>query len=412
MNIARLSAMGLLSFLATLAGCSAGTRAPAAVPDRVERFGEVELVTHTSAYRAGDTGRWGETQQWSLRWKGKPLVIDSFGGMWLDKPIRVSQVHSVFVLPAAQTDKIAELLVLVGDPNNGALFHRVRQDNGRLDTPLVCKTLGGSNAVVPLDGPEAYHVFQGPQAVTLSDTRYVLLGRACVYDARTQEALRIPQMPTTLAIPYGRGVAWLAPDRKALAFLAMESRDAQKLLMTEVTLNAPDDAPKHWRTLPIDAARMRYGDFESIDLAWIQHHFEWKRGADGRDRIAERARFKPLPWRGTFFGGAPQYNVHHMKGDQTATFLAFFERVPGAKRLPDVKSQYSDTVTRQVEVDGETLVVTPDGFYVHSTGKPYWPGKPGDPKLQDALIRRLGAAFDAELASGRHDKLFVERAGP
>ena len=35
------------------------------------------------------------------------------------------------------------------------------------------------------------------------------------------------------------------------------------------------------------------------DPAWIAHHFEWKRGSDGTDRLAERAHFTPLPYYGT-----------------------------------------------------------------------------------------------------------------
>ena len=35
------------------------------------------------------------------------------------------------------------------------------------------------------------------------------------------------------------------------------------------------------------------------DPAWIAHHFEWKRGSGGADRLVERARFTPLPYYGT-----------------------------------------------------------------------------------------------------------------
>ena len=400
--------MSLLSLLSTLVGCGGGAHAPAAVPDRVERYGDIDLVTHTRAYRAGDNRAWSDTHDWSLRWRGQPLAIDSYSGLWLDTPTAFTRVHAVFIVPAPQ-GAAADLLVLVGDPNNGSVFHRVHQEAGRVSTPLLCKTTGGLNTVQALDGPQANRVFQGPQAVTLADTRAVLLGRACVYDVRSREARAIPALPIDYAVPYGQGAARLAPDGKSIVLPVMRSSDAQRLLMAEATLNGPDGA-QGWRTLAIDPMRMRFARYEDIDAAWIEHHFEWRRGPDGRDHLAERARFKPLPWRGSYLHGTPQYNVVQMQGDQTAVFVAFLERMPGAKRLPDEQNPYTPTITRRVLIDEEPVVATSNGFYI-AGGKPYVPGGPGDPQRQNALIRRLGAAFDAELATGRHDRLFVGRSG-
>lgn len=60
-----------------------------------------------------------------------------------------------------------------------------------------------------------------------------------------------------------------------------------------------------------------------------------------------------------------------------------------------------------VRIGPQTVTVHDAGFYIAASGKPYFPGQPEDPQVQRALVRRLGEAFDAELASGRLDRLFA-----
>ncbi len=381
-----------------LSACGSSTRqdAPPAISDRVDRLGEIEVVTHSHAVRSANYDTWGQHLDWSLRWRGQPLEIASFGGMWLDTPTRERTVHSVFVVSAPEK---TDLLVLVGDPNNAAVFHRISQDGGQLTTPLACKTFGGDNAVRVLDGAQAGTLYQGPNYRTLNGPSHLLLGRDCVYDTANRRSATVPRLPNGYAFPYGASAVTLSPDRQSLARVAMAEG---KIEAMEAELDGQE-----WRRLPIDPARMRYARFEDIDSAWILHHFEWRRGADGRDRLRERPGFKPLAWRGTYLADSAQYNVPHLAADQTETFTDFLSRFPNAKRLPDHRYEHSGQVERRFEIEQETVVVMPDGFYVSKTGKAYWPGQPGDPKLQEALSRRLGAAFDAELASGKHDALFT-----
>ena len=60
-------------------------------------------------------------------------------------------------------------------------------------------------------------------------------------------------------------------------------------------------------------------------------------------------------------------------------------------------------------VGEQRIVVHDSGFYLQP-GKPGFPGEPGDPQVQVAFMRRLGEAFDAELASGQLDHLFTAAA--
>jgi hypothetical protein len=70
--------------------------------------------------------------------------------------------------------------------------------------------------------------------------------------------------------------------------------------------------------------------------------------------------------------------------------------------------QRGDTLARAFAVHRERRRqhVHDTGFHLQP-GKPGLPGEPGDPQMQVAFMRRLGEAFDAELASGQLDHLFT-----
>ena len=99
------------------------------MPDTVDRFGALELITHTRAYRSANSNGFGRTRDWSLRWQGQPLVIQTRGGMFGDQAQQASGVNAVFVLGRGP---LPELIVNVGDPNNTSAFHALRQQGGTL----------------------------------------------------------------------------------------------------------------------------------------------------------------------------------------------------------------------------------------------------------------------------------------
>jgi len=383
-----------------LASCGSNARQEPSpmVPDRVERLGEIEVVIHTRHERSANYDRNVAYESWSLRWRGEPLVIDSFTGMGLDKPMRTGAVNAVYVVGDGA---VPDLLVHVGDPNNASVFHLLRQENGKLLAPVLCKTFGGNNEVRVLAGPGAGTAFTGPNYRALTGARQVLLGNACVYDVVSRRAGAIPRLPMDVFSPYAPKAIMFSPDGRSVARLAATDRD-QRPMVAVAELGGQE-----WRMLPIDPARMRFARFDNIDADWMLHHFEWRRGKDGLDRLAERPHFKPLPRRGTY--GAYMdisYKMPNLTADQTDAFTAFLARFPKAKRLPDFRYEYSEQVERKFEIEGESVVVTANGFYVNNA-REYWPGQPGDPKLQQALVHRLGDAFEAEVAKGLHEAMFA-----
>lgn len=386
-----------------LAGCgigsTTGTRNTAsAEPDRVERYGDIEVVIHTRH------GREEVNESWSLRWRGQPVVIDSLGGMALDKPMRRDTFNAVFVVgdPAHP-----DLLVNVGDPNNASVFHLLRQENDKLAAPVLCKLFGGNNSVRVLDGNDAGKLFEGPNYQSLFGARRILLGSVCLYDADTAKAITFPAKPQDVHLPPFARVMSVSPDGRMFARVGIKAAAEPVGMSHEVdpVVLVADFDRDTWTRLPVDPQRMRYAHFEEIDPVWLDHHFQWRRGADGHDRLVERPGFKPLPWRGYFHKDAAQYDVRGIEVDSSVELGDFLVRCFQAKPLPGSGKWQEGGL--KYEVEEEVVNVNGHGFFIARSNKPYWPGKPGDPERQKQLIRRIGETLDAEFASGKHGAMFV-----
>lgn len=384
---------------ALLAGCGVSStearHAVSAEPDRVERHGDIEIVIHTRHDRSANYDSDTTYESWSLRWRGQPLAIDSLGGMFLDQPLRTDAINAVFVLGGRERP---DLLVNVGDPNNASVFHLLRQEPDGLAAPVLCKAFGGDNPVRVLDGQDGGQVFMGPNYRSLVGARRLLLGSACIYDTGTGEVLAMPDKPRDVHLPsFARAMA-LSPGGRMFARVGLSETEDPVVMVADLDRGT-------WSRLPIDPRRMRYPHFEEIDAAWLDHHFQWRHGADGRDSLVVRPGFKPLPWRGYFSRNAAQYDVRAAEVDSSEQLGTFLVRRFQAKRLPGEQGWREGGL--QYEVEQEVVNVTGAGFFIAQGGKPYWPGQPGDPERQKQLIHRIGEAFDAELAAGLHDAMFV-----
>lgn len=375
-------------FGALLAGCGGKIASGQPQSERVERYGDIEVVSHSDAETAyGD---------WSLRRHGQPMVIDSVGGMALDQAMRTSRINNLFVVGSGSPP---DLLVNVGDPNNASAYHLLHQDGGNLSAPLLCKTFGGNNAVRVIDGAGAGQEFSGPQSRSLVGATRLMLGKACLYDIASRQVYTIPRQPDDVYFLYDAKGLLISPSGRRMARFAQESGTDQPLVL------AADLETGSWSRLPVDGERMRYADYAAIDNAWLAHHFEWRTEPGGGERLVERRSFEPLPRRGTFLANAAQYNVHGVTSAQFERLGEFLSRRFGGQLLSDQESPGSGRLL-SYRVEQEEVVVTATGFFIALTGKPYRTGQPGDPKRQQDLIRRIGEAFDAELAEGRHEAMF------
>lgn len=400
--------IGTAALAALLTGCLHGgarlhaggeparsrTETPAPVADTIERFGALELVTHTRHYRGGDPGRIGTTHDWSLRWQGRPLEIATRGGMFGDEAFTARRVNAVFVVGEGDA---RELIVNVGDPNNTSAFHALRVKGDSLETPLLCTSLAGDNTVGWLDGPAAMRGdgsgrHAGPQKATLSGGRRLSLGSRCVYDTAKQRAVVLPREPMEWAVLYRLGQVARSADGTVAAYIAMLPRGDEPHALHVATLDV--DAGR-WSALPIDRSRMRYTKLDALDPTWVAHHFEWRRGADGREQLAERRHFEPLPRRGHYDqGDAAQYTLEDLRDGARHRLRDFVVQRFGAQPLP--LGPYEDGKFLSASLRGQTVVFSDASVHVEVRQR----------DAAHALIHEIGDTLDAELAAGRLQELF------
>ena len=168
--------------------------------------------------------------------------------------------------------------------------------------------------------------------------------------------------------------------------------------------------------LRVDRRRMPFAGTDDMDRAWIAHYFEWQRDASGREQLLPRAGARPRPWRGRLLQGSAgelEYRVERMRPAFADELRRIVLALPGAALAPD-------WIDPRRGIDGFTLRVGDCviGLGTHESGLPdedfdghvgvYAPkADAGTRAACNDLIRRIAAAADAELASGRHDRLVV-----
>ena len=186
----------------------------------------------------------------------------------------------------------------------------------------------------------------------------------------------------------------LSPDEESFVRFAHDgSEDKPELVVTDWRANRS-------YTLLIDRGRMRFSTFKTLDPAWVRHHFEWTRGPEGTDILAERLAFTPMPYRGDVTLGRPgEFQSYTLRPGSEALRGAIVEVLTkelGGERLPDELGGYQ----QRVRIDGRVLNVTvgTSPSFVTVSMDP----KKGDP----TLMKRVATGLDAVLATRRYDALF------
>lgn len=183
----------------------------------------------------------------------------------------------------------------------------------------------------------------------------------------------------------------VAPDGLSLARLAWDDGNDGGVVLAVYRLDGGEGY-----TLPIDRARMRYGEIDQIDPAWLAHHYAWRRQG-GADRLEERGAFTPLPWRGTLtldYTGYREYRLAPAREGLREALVAFLVEELGGEALPATPDAYA----HEVRI-GEAVV------------KVSWSARDGqvgvwmDRGTDAALVVTIAERFDAALATFRYDHL-------
>ena len=374
-----LAFIGVIGIVALSLGF--GTRV-STEPDTIERRGPFEIVTR---HRSDDF--------YSIRYQGKPFTFEGKAGMYGDSAQLYEWMNSVITFD----DDSPVMLVNVGDPINSGYFYLVREVDGRAEASYVGPSRGGVSADW-LDRGADEPAEDGTRNITLHrgslrGGRWLLLTDATVFDTRTFTAYALPETAgiyyQTFARPLG-----LSPDERSFIRLANQDNDQSVLAVIDFIDGSVS-------VLPIDRTRMRYRSWEEIDPAWVAHHFEWRRDAEGRDRLTERPDFQPLPYHGRLTRDRNDgYREYRLPQSTRALYLALVDFI--VREFHGVQAPTGESAeppeNYEVTIDGRVVNVS---FY---SGEPnVWMSRGEDSRL----VAEIAAKFDQLLASGKFDREFA-----
>jgi hypothetical protein len=400
MNIRRpLIAIPLAAAVVLLAAAAvAGYRRYGPIPDTAEAVGPFEIVTHSTRYTSGwNEGRLrrGVTEHYSVRWRGKAFEFEGPGGMFGDSTETYRTVNAVITFPSPEP----AFVVNAGDPNNDSHYFLVREVDGRATAqPLGPGT--GSVSADWIDPPPSEKPAGRELAVhrkRMAGGRFILLGDWTVLDTRTLRGYELARLdgvfPGSHAVPIA-----VSPVSGSFARLASGASPENRPMVL-----VHDFAAGASYALSVDRRTMRYNDLQEIGREWLAHHFEWRRGEGGRDRLVVREGVTPLPYRVHRMGepGERSFSIQPVKAEMKDTLIAFLQREFAAERLPD---EPGEQPTTPLMIGGQRVSVTffPGTYPGEDARLNVW----GDFAQDTRHVDRIADRFDAELRTGKHDALF------
>ena len=212
-----------------------------------------------------------------------------------------------------------------------------------------------------------------------------------ILDTRTLSFVPVefPENFGTRGLPPPLG---LSPDGRSFVWFA------RGLPMDTPRLGVTEWAADNSYLVRIDRDRMRFIGFETLDPAWVAHHFEWRRGPDGIDVLTERPGFVPLPYRGHLTlrkRGEAQGYVLLPAGEplRKEVVRILVEELHG-ERLSDTRDG-----TQRIRVNGTVL-------NVRVASNPHVAVTMDFGEADPDVMRTVAAHLDAAMATGKYDSLF------
>ncbi len=365
-------------------------------PIRGETYGPFEVRTIADGFSSssGSDGRpvWTAEARFEILHRGQPVTVEYPPGSG-SQPVKAGRVDAVAVIGSQPA-----LLVLVNDRwDGGQVCLLVVDPSGAVRTVPLARSTGGlrgapvtndsatfaaSRDEAPLQGHFDRRSFVHPGLYLFDgavlDTRDLSI-RPFTPDHHHQLIDRIP--------PLGG-----SPDGKSLVRLGYEEGTVfPALFVFELGRDTS-------YVVPIDHVNMRYAQVEQIDPDWVNHHFAWERGPEGRDRLAERPRFDPLAWRGTLTtdtDGYREYRLSPAGEPLREAVLDFLESEFGGQVMPPQEYEYG----RRIRV-GDAIV------YVAWNEGSRHVGLWMDRGTDTVLVTEIAARFDATLRTGKFDHFF------
>ncbi|MFN8651825.1 MAG: hypothetical protein U0133_08010 [Gemmatimonadales bacterium] len=368
-------------------------------PVRTQRFGDFEVATIASSVSAyawsGEPRTWSASAKFAIGYRGTPVVIASDSS----DPGRVfqyPQVDAVALMPGADT----ALLVLVNGVSGSGEVWLVEGRGSEVRTRYIAH--GGNWASAPLvTSDSALFARSRPNDLQgrVDETRFSVPGLylfpGVLFDTRTRLTHAFESEGSYNILDHLPPLG-LSPDERSFVRVGYDPDSSdQKTLEVFST-----DGAERYR-LPLDFYRMRVGEADDLTPADVAGSFEWKRGADGRDRLVPRAHPVPRPYTGVMSSNDPGYREYRLhlatEGLRTAMVDWLVNAMQG-ERLPVDSGAYAE----EVRVRGQVVYLSWSEADGHVG---VWVDSGTDTRIVLEIARR----FNAALATGRYDRFFVTR---
>jgi hypothetical protein len=373
------------------------------IVDQVEPLGPFGLVTHFTRYRYGwNEGqvRTGTDEHYSLQYKGQPFSFDGKSGMFGDDTMHYEEMNSLITFPSPEP----AVVVNVGDPMNSSFYYLVHEVNGAAVAEYIAAGSGGVSAQWLDPADESTRVAN----ITLhrgrmEGGRYLLLGDWTVLDTQILKAWTFTYVPDVSHNQFKPPME-MSPDRRSFVRWGSASSDNHPALIVYDFMT-----PSSYY-LTLERGLHRFNSWEEVDLAWLHHYFEWKKGADGFDRLVARTGVTPLPYHGSISGSpSDSYKEYRLLPVTTAmkdTLAAFIEREMGGVRQPPAPQFTSDVIVLKV---GESIVYVSD-HEDHASVYNERDNTGATGNRGSRVVEEIGRRFDEELKTRKYDHLFLAQS--
>ncbi len=381
---------------------------PEPVPDRLESAGPLELVTHTTAYQtSGATGKpgWGKTEHYSLRYHGQPFRFQGKAGEGSEGAAVYEKLNSLVTFPASEP----VALVNVGDPMNTSFYFLIRESEGAVRAEFLIEGRGGVSVdwldAAPETAPRVRDITLHRQH--LEGGRFLLVGGQCVLDTQSLTKYTFPRPEGARPNPFKPALT-ISPDHYSLVRFGYRDGDDEEVL---IVIDFVDGSSY---LLPLDSKLMRRRprNWEEIDAAWVNHHFEWKHAPGAHDRLAQRRHIDPMPYHGYLQlprSGGGAFTLYARPGllePVVKLIETEFHGVRGSYPPKYSTSAYNVIAGASLAVGDSTVYVvantSQEKLGVDQQCVSVWMLGPGG----SALLKQIGDRVDAMLATREYDSQF------
>jgi hypothetical protein len=366
-------------------------------PVRTETFGPFEVSTIASYFfdeHLGAETRLAAMAEYTMTFRGQPLAVDGMASGAGPDTIRFTRADAVAAIGGPQP----ALLVHFVDPSMPGSCYLLSERADSLHADYVSGCVSPFGAM-PLTSDSAIFRGGGERAVprgvfdrrTFATPGLYLVSNAIIDTRRL--AVRTFETSDDVSIAVSIPPLAISPDERSFARFAYaeHSDENPALLVTDVVDNRS-------YVVGIDRARMRYPKLEALDPAWVAHHFEWQRGANGIDSLVERKRFVPLAYRGELTLGKDYsaYRIELANESLRTALVDFLVAEMHAERVPVDSGAYE----YPVRIGGQTVNVA------HGSGPDYVSVSTERSSDDKSLLETIARRFDAALATGKYDAMF------